>query len=199
MENMDRTDQSLQSSKQELTTTIAHLVDTIEEMHTSFGAFMRKAEARMAEDKNHIQNLEQQTITMLSAHGSMDAKLEDNKQHINAVDNKTLELHNDLGALQDHLAISLEDFVNKRSFEQYRQRLSDEFQTHIEGMKEQERVINQLRHDLDSLRSSHEQEVGMLHEELTALKEAHAKSTKKKGWLWSQQHGDPYSQYHLED
>ena len=40
MENMARTDQSLQNSKQELTTTIAHLVDTIEEMHTSFGVFM---------------------------------------------------------------------------------------------------------------------------------------------------------------
>ena len=39
MENMDRTDQSLQNSKQELTTTIAHLVDTIDEMHTSFAAF----------------------------------------------------------------------------------------------------------------------------------------------------------------
>ena len=196
---MDRTDQLLQNSKQELTTTIAHLVDTIEEMHTSFGAFMRKAEARMAEDKNHIQNLEQQTITMLSAHGSMDAKLEDNKQHINAVDKKVLDLHNDLGALQNHLATSLEEFVNKRSFEQYRQRLSDEFQTHIEGMREQEDKINELHSEIVSLRSSHEHEVGTLHEELTALKEAHAKSTKKKGWLWSQQHGDPYSQYHLED
>ena len=188
MENMDRTDQSLQNSKQELTTTIAHLVDTIDEMHTSFAAFMQQTEKRMQQDRMRIDSLNEQAMKMLSAHGSLDEKQQRDKEQI-------IMLHNDLEGLKDTAKQfatqdQLHNDINElhHEYEQQRKQFSTQYQHHIQGMQDQEREINQLQEDLSKLRNDH-----------TALSEAHEKHKSWWHWFFGQQRvNDPSSQYHLE-
>ena len=186
MESMDPTDEWLIRSKADLTRTIGGVLDTVEHMHQEFRAFENSTQSGMNQHKQHIDNLEQEAMSILGAHGALDQKLE--------------AMHNDL--------------------EEYKRQTSEKYRTHIQEMKAQERHIEALNHQLDSLRASHSNELSLLKEQLaelrddhaelrddhaelredhTALSDAHEKH--KSWWHWffgKQCVNDPSSQYMLQ-
>ena len=122
------------------------------------------------------------------------------KQHIDSLEQEAMTILGTHGALDQKLEAIHSDL------EGYKKQSSERYRTHIQGMQEQERDINELQHGLDSLRSTHSNEFNLLREQLaelrddhTALSEAHEKH--KSWWHWffgKQCVNDPNGQYHLE-